>query len=164
MKNAVNQDNWFKRNLVRLYLGFVILILLIICIGTLCDTFYYLTGEKTEATVLGVSNYRVKTGSRHQTSSKATKIKIRYNVNGEEFEKEIKLTGWYKPEKGNNIKVSYNPKNPEKVYLFRGIYQKFIFSLLWGAFVGLQIKLLGNADRKTSESASESINESANKS
>ena len=69
MKNAVNQDNWFKRNLVRLYLGFVILILLIICIGTLCDTFYYLTGEKTEATVLGVSNYRVKTGSRHQTSS-----------------------------------------------------------------------------------------------
>lgn len=136
-----SEDSWIKRNSLKLYSFFIILILIIACTRSVFDFVSYTTGEKTEATVTEVKNKRIKSGARHQTSYKATKIKVHYKINGAEYDQEINLQGWYKIKKGDNLKVSYTPENPENVIIPQKLYQGLKFEILWGIFVGVQLVL-----------------------
>ena len=137
-----NKNSWIKKNWLKLYFAFIILIFIIGCAGNIWDFVSYAKGEKTDAIVTELVNKRVKSGARKQTSYKVTKIKIRYSVNGTEYNPEIKLQGWYKLRKGDSLKVSYDPENPEKVIIPQKIYQGLKFEILWGLFVGVQLVLV----------------------
>jgi|GEM_PF-2623407 len=54
-----SEDSWIKRNSLKLYSFFIILILIIACTRSVFDFVSYTTGEKTEATVTEVINKRI---------------------------------------------------------------------------------------------------------
>ncbi len=117
-----SKDSWIKKNWLKLYFAFIILILIISSVGNVLDLAFYIKREKTEATVLEVVNRRIKSGARNQTSYKVTKENIRYNIDGTEYNQEIKLQGRYNLRKGDTLRVAYNPKNPEKVIIPQKLY------------------------------------------
>lgn len=67
-----SEDSWIKRNALKLYSAFIILILILLCASNVWDFVSYNTGEKTEATVTEVVQERVKSGARKTSSYKAT--------------------------------------------------------------------------------------------
>lgn len=83
----------------------------------------YAKGEKTEAVVTEVINKRVSSGARKQTSYKVTKVKIRYSADGIEYNREIKLQGWYKLREGDSLKISYDTEDPEKVIIPQKLHE-----------------------------------------
>ncbi len=147
MDKAV-KGNWIKRNWLKLYFVFIILILIMLSVGSVLDFISYSTGEKADAVVTEVINKREKRGARGQTSEKVTKVKIRYSIDGTEYSQEIKLQGWYKLRTGDSLKVSCDPENPEKVIIPQRLYQGIKFDILWGLFVGIQLGLVIKFRRK----------------
>ena len=143
-----NKDSWIKKNWLKLYFVFIILILVISSAGNVWDFVSYARGEKTDAIVTESVNKRVKSGARKQTSYKVTKIKIRYSVSGTEYNPEIKLQGWYKLKEGESLKVSYDPENPENVIIPQKMYEGIKFEILWGIFVGVQLIFVIKHGRK----------------
>lgn len=75
-------------------------------------------------------------------------VNIKYSVNGAEYEKKIKLQGWYKLKEGDSLNVSYSPKNPEKVIIPQRLYQGLRFDILWGIFVGVQLVIFYKMKKK----------------
>ena len=112
------------------------------------DFAFYIKRDKTEATVLEVVSKRIKSGARNQTSYKVTKVNIRYNIDGTEYNQEIKLRGRYNLRKGDTLRVAYNPKNPEKVIIPQKLYQGLRFEFFWGIFVAVQLVLVIKYGRK----------------
>ena len=143
-----SKDSWIKKNWLKLYFAFIILILIISSVGNVLDFAFYIKREKTEATVLEVVNKRIKSGARNQTSYKVTKVNIRYNIDGIEYNQEIKLQGRYNLRKGDTLRVAYNPKNPEMVIIPQKLYQGLRFEVLWGIFVAVQLVLVIKYGRK----------------
>jgi hypothetical protein len=143
-----SEDSWIKRNALKLYSAFIILILILLCASNVWDFVSYNTGEKTEATVTEVVQKSVKSGARKTSSYKATIVNIKYSVNGTEYAKKIKLQGWYKLKEGDSLKVSYSPKNPEKVIIPQRLYQGLRFDILWGIFVGVQLVIFYKMKKK----------------
>ncbi|MBO6115295.1 MAG: DUF3592 domain-containing protein [Lachnospiraceae bacterium] len=135
-------NSWIKKNWIKLYLAFIILIFIIGIVGTVWDFVSYANGEKTEATVTEVVNKRKKSGARKQTSYKVTKVKIRYKVDENEYNRKIELKGWYKLKKGDNLKVSYDPKNPNKVIIPQRLKQDLKYDILLGLFAGAQLVIV----------------------
>ena len=138
-----SKDGW-----VKIYLVVMAVITIVISFITIYDIVAYSSGEKGEAIVTEAVNKRVKAGARGQTSNKKTKVKIRYSVDGTEYNEEIDFQGWYKFTEGESIKISYNPDNPKKVYIPQMIYRDIKGDVLWGIFVGLQVGLFVSYERK----------------
>jgi hypothetical protein len=137
------QKNWFLRNdnWVKVYLTIMIIITVIISILAVKEIVDYTSGVKTDAVVTDVVNKRIKSGARKQSSYKATDLKLRYDVDGTEYNEELHLQGWYRYRKMETTEISYDPKNPENVLLLAKIYKDLEGDALWGLFVGLQAGL-----------------------
>ena len=92
------KKNWFLRNdnWVKIYLAIMILVTVIISILAVKEIVDYVSGVKTDAVVIDVVNKRIKSGARKQSSYKATDLKLRYDVDGTEYNEELHLQGWYK--------------------------------------------------------------------
>ena len=125
-----SEDSWIKRNVLKLYSAFIIIILILLCASNVWDFVSYSTGEKTEATVTEVVQERVKSGARKTSSYKATIVNIKYSVNGKKKKKKI------------------SPKNPEKVIIPQRLYQGLRFDILWGIFVGVQLVIFYKMKKK----------------
>ena len=130
-------DKW-----VKWYLVFIIILAVLVSFGAVWHVVSYASGEKTEAVVLESVNKRIKTGARRQTSSKITKVKISYTVDGEKYNEEIQIQGWYRLKEGETVKASYNPKHPDKALIPQQLYSDIKGDIFWGLFVGLQLAVV----------------------
>ena len=149
--DKTGNEKWLKRNWLKLYFAFIILILIMLSIGAVWNFISYAKGEKTEAVVTEVINKRVSSGARKQTSYKVTKVKIRYSADGTEYDREIKLQGWYKLREGDSLKISYDPEDPEKVIIPQKLHELLKYDILWGLFVGVQLGLVIKYGRKKND-------------
>ena len=147
------QKNRFLRNnnWVKIYLAVMIIITVIISILAVKEIVDYVSGVKTDAVVTDVVNKRIKSGARKQSSYKATDLRLRYDVDGTEYNEEMHLQGWYRYRKMETTEISYDPKNPENVLLLDKIYKDMQGDALWGLFVGLQAGLFIYTKKKRKE-------------
>ena len=152
-KNMEKQKNRFLRNdnWVKIYLAVMIMITVIISILAVKEIVDYVSGVKTDAVVTDVVNKRIKSGARKQSSYKATDLRLRYDVDGTEYNEEMHLQGWYRYRKMETTEISYDPKNPENVLLLDKIYKDLQGDALWGLFVGLQAGLFIYTKKKRKE-------------
>ena len=152
-KNMEKQKDLFLRNdnWVKIYLAVMIMITVIISILAVKEIVDYVSGVKTDAVVTDVVNKRIKSGARKQSSYKPTDLKLRYDVDGTEYNEELHLQGWYRYRKMETTEISYDPKNPENVLLLDKIYKDLQGDALWGLFVGLQAVLFIYTKKKRKE-------------
>ena len=152
-ENMEKQKNRFLRNdnWVKIYLAVMIMITVIISILAVKEIVDYVSGVKTDAVVTDVVNKRIKSGARKQSSYKATDLRLRYDVDGTEYNEEMHLQGWYRYRKMETTEISYDPKNPENVLLLDKIYKDLQGDALWGLFVGLQAGLFIYTKKKRKE-------------
>ena len=129
----------------------MIIITVIISILAVKEIVDYVSGVKTDAVVTDVVNKRIKYGARKQSSYKATDLRLRYDVDGTEYNEEMHLQGWYRYRKMETTEISYDPKNPENVLLLDKIYKDLQGDALWGLFVGLQAGLFIYTKKKRKE-------------
>lgn len=147
------KKNWFLRNdnWVKIYLAIMILVTVIISILAVKEIVDYVSGVKTDAVVIDVVNKRIKSGARKQSSYKATDLKLRYDVDGTEYNEELHIQGWYRYRKMETTEIAYDPKNPEEIMLLDKVYKDLEGDALWGLFVGLQAGLFIHAKKKRKE-------------
>ena len=121
------------------------LVFILIAAGNLLATVYtavrYSTGVQTKAVVTEVQHKKVR--KKHvrsgSTSSNITKISFRYYVNDKEYNKTVKLSGKKHVKEGDEIRVAYNPRKPEKVYLVKQIISGIEATIFWIVITVIQI-------------------------
>ena len=148
-----------KTNVTKIWFLILFLLVATYLVITVYQIVSYQNGTKTEAVVSKVHHQRIKSGSRHQTSSKSTKVIIKYYANDTEFEKSIKLSGWKHIKKGDKIKVSYNPDKNEKVYVKKVIFEDIRFTILLIGFTVLQIVIVRRFKNSEKSEKGEHLNE-----
>ena len=132
-----------KINVAKIWFLILFLLIAVYLVITVYQIVSYQNGTKTEAVVSEVHHQRIKSGSRHQTSSKSSKVVFKYFANDTEYEKTIKLSGWKHIQRGDKLKVSYNPDKNEKVYVKKVIFEDIRFTVLLIGFTLLQIVIVG---------------------
>ena len=148
-----------KTNVTKIWFLILFLLIAVYLVITVYQVVGSQKGTKTEAVVSKVHHQRIKSGSRHQTSSKSTKVKIKYYANDTEFEKSIKLRGWKHIQRGDKIKVSYNPDKNEKVYVKKVIFEDIRFTILLIGFTVLQIVIVRRFKNSEKSEKGEHLNE-----
>jgi cytochrome c oxidase assembly protein Cox11 len=129
------------------------LILTTVILGFLgWKTYDYVTGEKTDGTVIEIVNKRVKNQSR-KSSHNQTNVTIRYYADSKEYVKEVKISGRLKFTKGETVTVSYKADNPEKMHIIGEIIHDGIMTGLWTLFVIMQVVIYVHFKKKNNSEA-----------
>lgn len=142
-----------KKNIpfLKLYFGFFGVLSIVLLGLFLKEWVDYARGTKTQATIMEVHHKSIKTGSRHQTSSKKTNVTIQYQVEGELVQSMVVLRGNKKLSEGDGIRISYLPEKPEKQVSVQILKQDTIFMVLYGIFMAAQITVVVKARKKKPE-------------
>ena len=111
----------------------------------------YARGTKTLAVVTEVHHKRIKTGSRHQTSSNQTNLVIQYQAGAELVESMVVLRGNKKFSEGDMIRISYLSGKPDKQVSVPVMKQDTVFMVLYGIFMMVQIMLVIKVRKKKPE-------------
>lgn len=105
-------------------------------IVSLSSIFFFVTYEKTLATVTEVERY-----------SRGTVVHLQYTVNDKEYERTSNYGRGKSIKKGEKITLRYDPKKPDKTVCVRDFAGFYCLSAIMGAglyllpFIGLLIKL-----------------------
>lgn len=140
------------------------LIFILISLGNIAATVFtaarYCAGVKTEAQVIDVQHKKIRyrKGKGGSTSSNITKITFKYYANDTEYEKTIKLSGKKHIKEGDEIKISYNSKKPENVYLAKKIAIGIQGSLTYTLITILQIIIYLRINKSKEEKNESEIN------
>lgn len=124
---------------LKLYFGFFGILSAILLGLFIKECADFARGTKTQATIKEVRHKSIKTGSRHQTSSKQTNLNIQYQVKDTLIQSTVVLRGNKKLLEGDVIKISYLPQKPEKQVSVPKLTQDAIFMVLYGTFMAAQI-------------------------
>ncbi len=122
----------------KIYMVFCYILTAIILFGVILFTVEYAIGEKTEGTVIEAANTRAGGAGKHSSKHNVTKVKLKYSVDGTEYENEVKFDGKWKYEKGDKIKISYSHDNPKKIHIIGEMVTMYKVSFFWTAFMILQ--------------------------
>ena len=136
---------------LKLYFGFFGILSAILLGLFIKECVDFTRGTKTQALVSEVHHKSIKTGSRHQTSSKQTNLNIQYQVKDTLIQSAVVLRGNKKFSQGDVIKISYLPEKPEIQVPVPKLTQDAIFMVLYGMFMAAQITLVIKVRKKKPE-------------
>ena len=137
------------KTILRIYYLFWIIIFLINVIYTSYEITKYNTSEKTTGVVTEVIHKRA--GSSHDKSNNKhniTLVTYKYEVNGTEYKKELKLSGKKHYEEGDTVKLGIDSSKPEKSYSMIQIKNGVKMSILSGLLAFGQIIILSSLVKK----------------
>ena len=140
-----------KISFLKLYFGFFGILSAVLLGFFVKECVDYVRGTKVEAAIMEVHHRRIKTGSRHQTSSKQTNLEIQYQAGDELVQSTVVLRGNKKFSAGEAIKISYLPEKPEKQVPAQKLKQDAFFMVLYGLFMAAQIMVVLKARKKKPE-------------
>ena len=140
-----------KISFLKLYFGFFGILSAILLGLFINECVDYVRGTKTQATISEVHPKSIKTGSRHQTSSKQTNLSVQYLVEDELIQSTVVLRGNKMFSEGDLIKISYLPEKPEKQVSVPLLKQDAVFMVLYGIFMAAQIMVVIKARKKKPE-------------
>ena len=136
---------------LKLYFGFFGILSAILLVIFIKECEDYARGTKAQAVITQVHHRRIKTGSRHQTSSKQTNLIIQYQAKDMLAQSAVVLRGNKKFSEGDVIKISHLPEKPEKQVSVPKLTQDAIFMILYGIFMAAQITLVLKTRKKKPE-------------
>ena len=139
----------------KIYLVCCAILTIIVLGGVILFTVEYVRGDKVEGTVVEAVNSRAGGSGKHSSKHNVTKVKLKYSVDGTDYDTEVKFNGKWKYEKGDKIEISYVHDNPQKIHIIGEMVTLYKLSFFWTAFMILQTVVYIRCQKSKPETAKE---------